>query len=195
MNNYKLQSTKLINKEVNDILYRGIYTNIRYQNQQPYNNWLIDWFDWYIIYYTILFFFFFSGLLDRLGIVTINHIPWSVNGFAKEHPTIQQLKDWGVDYVEVSSSTPSIQPSFVEDTYNTSISIHMYLLYVGSQSKYVRFSILSVCNGKQYGSSNRDWCPFSGERSEWMDYVDSKQLLGRSHIWRDTSEEYEVIWW
>jgi hypothetical protein len=38
------------------------------------------------------------------GFVTVNHIPWSVNGNTlPDHPSIQQLYEWGVDYVEVVS--------------------------------------------------------------------------------------------
>ena len=34
--------------------------------------------------------------------VTVNHIPWSLNGGTlPDHPTIEQLFSWGVDYVEV----------------------------------------------------------------------------------------------
>jgi hypothetical protein len=45
-----------------------------------------------------------SILLHNLfqGLVTVNHIPWSLNGGTlPDHPTMDQLFSWGVDYVEV----------------------------------------------------------------------------------------------
>ncbi len=35
------------------------------------------------------------------GVVTINHIPWSVPNRLAEYPSLQQLYSWGVDFIEV----------------------------------------------------------------------------------------------
>jgi predicted metal-dependent phosphoesterase TrpH len=39
---------------------------------------------------------------DQGGVVTCNHIPWSLNQAGMDnHPTRQELLDWGVDYIEI----------------------------------------------------------------------------------------------
>ena len=34
------------------------------------------------------------------GIIQINHIPWSMD-YCQDHPTSEQFRDWGIDYIEV----------------------------------------------------------------------------------------------
>jgi predicted metal-dependent phosphoesterase TrpH len=39
---------------------------------------------------------------DQGGVVTCNHIPWSINQAGMDnHPTREELLDWGVDYIEI----------------------------------------------------------------------------------------------
>ncbi|MCE7740326.1 MAG: PHP domain-containing protein [Candidatus Heimdallarchaeota archaeon] len=34
------------------------------------------------------------------GIIQINHIPWSMD-YCRNHPTSEQFRDWGIDYIEI----------------------------------------------------------------------------------------------
>ena len=43
---------------------------------------------------------FIQSTHDLGGIVTVNHIPWSMD-YTTNHPTRQQLFDWGIDYIEI----------------------------------------------------------------------------------------------
>lgn len=39
---------------------------------------------------------------DQGGVVTINHLPWSINEAGMEdHPSLDDLYSWGVDYIEI----------------------------------------------------------------------------------------------
>lgn len=39
---------------------------------------------------------------DQGGVVTVNHLPWSINVAGMEdHPELDDLFDWGVDYIEI----------------------------------------------------------------------------------------------
>ena len=43
---------------------------------------------------------FIQATHDLGGVVTVNHIPWSQD-YTTNHPTRQQLFDWGIDFIEI----------------------------------------------------------------------------------------------
>ena len=43
---------------------------------------------------------FIQATHDLGGVATVNHIPWSMD-YTTNHPTRQQLYDWGIDYIEI----------------------------------------------------------------------------------------------
>jgi predicted metal-dependent phosphoesterase TrpH len=56
---------------------------------------------------------------DQGGIVVCNHIPWSIyEEKYKNHPTRENLLDWGVDYIEIVNDDSKPENVFDKESYN-----------------------------------------------------------------------------
>jgi hypothetical protein len=56
---------------------------------------------------------------DLGGIVVCNHIPWSLyEGKYKNHPTRENLLEWGVDYIEIINDDSQPENNFDHESYN-----------------------------------------------------------------------------
>ena len=56
---------------------------------------------------------------DQGGIVVCNHIPWSViEAKYKNHPTRENLLEWGVDYIEIVNDDSQPENVFDQESYD-----------------------------------------------------------------------------
>ena len=56
---------------------------------------------------------------DLGGIVVCDHIPWSINEFnMKEHPSREELLDWGVDYIEIINDDSKPENVYDQESYD-----------------------------------------------------------------------------
>ncbi|MHA1670390.1 MAG: CehA/McbA family metallohydrolase [Promethearchaeota archaeon] len=56
---------------------------------------------------------------DQNGIVVCNHIPWSIHeGKCINHPSRENLLDWGVDYIEIVNDDSLPENAFDQESYN-----------------------------------------------------------------------------